>query len=91
MLTVPRIDVEDMVEMDLEVTSIHMVEVVLVMVTGLLMVILLDLTHIWVDHNHHLMDRVTTHIITNPTQHGDLEALGHSTVTEVQVDVTVLS
>ena len=90
MLTVPRVDVEDMVVMDLEVTSIHMVEAVLVMVTGLLMVIVLDLHPIWVDHNHHLITKVTMHTITNPMQHGDLEALVRNTAIEEQVVVTVL-
>jgi len=89
-LTVLRIDVEDMVEMDLEVTSIHMVEVVLVMVTGLLMVIVLDLTPIMVDHNHHPITKTTMRITTSPMLHGDLEVLVLNTAIEEQVDVTVV-
>ena len=90
MLTVPRVDVEDMVEMDLEVTSIHMVEVVLVMVTGLLMVIVLDLHPILVDPNHHPITKTTMRITPTLTQHGDLEVQVLNTATEEQVDVTVV-
>ena len=89
-LTVLKTDAEDMVEMDLEVISIHMVEAVLVMVTGLLMVIVLDLHPILVDHNHHPITKTTMRITTNLTQHGDLEVQVLNTATEEQVDVTVV-